>query len=195
MMTDLKGKRLILASNSPRRKELLKGMDIPFTIDSATRFKEEFVPGTPPAMVPVLMSEGKSEGFHRPLDPGEILLTADTVVICGDEILGKPLSHRDEERMLHLLSGREHQVVTAVTLRDKNRKVTRTDTSNVWFKDLTDKEIDYYLDNYHPRDKAGSYGIQEWIGYIGITRIEGSYFNIMGLPVHLLYSMLEDFIR
>ena len=86
-------------------------------------------------------------------------------------------------------------MVTAVTLRDKNRKVTRTDTSNVWFKDLTDKEIDYYLDNYHPRDKAGSYGIQEWIGYIGITRIEGSYFNIMGLPVHLLYSMLEDFIR
>ncbi|MBR1872126.1 MAG: septum formation protein Maf [Bacteroidales bacterium] len=191
---DLKGKKLILASNSPRRRELLAGLDVNFTVDAHTRFMEKFSPDTPHEIVPVLMSEGKSEGFHRPLEKDEILITADTMVLCGDQILGKPKSHADEVRMLKLLSGREHHVITAVTLRDRERHVTETDTSTVWFKDLDDEEIDYYLRRYHPHDKAGSYGIQEWIGYIGISRIEGSYFNIMGLPVHLLYGMLKDFI-
>ena len=191
---DLRGKTLILASNSPRRRELLAGMDVPFVVDASTGFKETVPPQTPPARVPALMAEGKSEGFHRPLREDEILLTADTVVICGDSLLGKPRSLEDGRRMLHLLSGREHQVISAVTLRDRSRLVTASDTSNVWFKQLTDSEISYYLNNYDPCDKAGSYGIQEWIGYIGITRIEGSYFNIVGLPVHLLYSMLEDFV-
>ena len=191
---DLKGKKLILASNSPRRRELLAGLDVNFTVDAHTRFMEKFSPDTPHEIVPVLMSEGKSEGFHRPLEKDEILITADTMVLCGDQILGTPKSHADEVRMLKLLSGREHHVITAVTLRDRERHVTETDTSTVWFKDLDDEEIDYYLRRYHPHDKAGSYGIQEWIGYIGISRIEGSYFNIMGLPVHLLYGMLKDFI-
>ncbi len=191
---ELKGKKLILASNSPRRKELLQGLGIPFTVDAHSRFREAFAPDTPHEIVPQLMSEGKSEGFHRPLQNNEILLTADTMVLCGDEILGKPKSHADEVRMLKLLSGREHHVITAVTLRDNRRMVTESDTAAVWFKALTDEEIDYYLRHYHPHDKAGSYGIQEWIGYIGITRIEGSYFNIMGLPVHLVYRMLQDFI-
>lgn len=191
---ELKGKKLILASNSPRRKELLQGLGIPFTVDAHSRFREAFAPDTPHEIVPQLMSEGKSEGFHRPLQNNEILLTADTMVLCGDEILGKPKSHADEVRMLKLLSGREHHVITAVTLRDNRRTVTESDTAAVWFKALTDEEIDYYLRHYHPHDKAGSYGIQEWIGYIGITHIEGSYFNIMGLPVHLVYRMLQDFI-
>ena len=185
---------MILSSNSPRRKELLSGLDVPFTVDAHTRFKERIPHGTPHEIVPVLMSEGKSEGFHRPLAKDEILLTADTVVLCGEEILGKPRSHSDEERMLRLLSGREHEVITSVTLRSAEKTRTETDTSKVWFKPLTDEEIQYYINRYHPHDKAGSYGIQEWIGYIGITRIEGSYFNIMGLPVHLLYNMLGEFV-
>lgn len=191
---DLKGKKLILASNSPRRKELLAGLGVQFTVDTGTRFREKYAPGTPHEMVPQLMSEGKSEGFHRPLLSDEILITADTMVLCGDEILGKPRSHADEIRMLSLLSGREHQVITAVTLRDSTRLRTETDTAKVWFKPLTEEEITYYVDHYHPHDKAGSYGIQEWIGYIGITHIEGSFFNIMGLPVHLVYRMLQEFI-
>ncbi|MBR6246713.1 MAG: septum formation protein Maf [Bacteroidales bacterium] len=191
---DLKGKKLILASNSPRRKELLAGLGVEFTVDAGTRFQEKYAPGTPHEIIPQLMSEGKSEGFHRPLRDNEILITADTMVLCGDEILGKPRSHSDEVRMLKLLSGREHQVITAVTMRDCKKQVTETDTARVWFKPLTDAEISWYLDHYHPHDKAGSYGIQEWIGYIGITHIEGSFFNIVGLPVHLVYKMLLEFL-
>jgi len=191
---DLRGKKIILASNSPRRRELLAGLDIAFTIDTDTSFIETYSPDTPHEMVPVLMSEGKSTCFHRPLEEDEILITSDTMVLCGDEIMGKPHSREEAERMLRLLSGREHQVITAVTLRDSLRMETVTDTANVWFKELSDAEIKYYIDNYRPFDKAGAYGIQEWIGYVGITRIEGSYFNIMGLPVHALYSLLLKFI-
>ena len=121
---ELKGKQLILASNSPRRKELLGGLDVPFVVDAKTRFHERFAPDTPHEIVPVLMSEGKSEGFHRELAENEILITADTMVLCGDEILGKPRSHADEERMLRMLSGRDHQVITAVTLRDRHHYKT-----------------------------------------------------------------------
>ena len=191
---DLKGKKLILASNSPRRKELMTAMGLDFTVDTGTRFREKYPPGTPHEIVPQLMSEGKSEGFHRPLHENEILITADTMVLCGDQILGKPRSHSDEVRMLRLLSGGEHQVITAITLRDAHRQLTQTDTARVWFKPLADEEIDFYLDHFHPHDKAGSYGIQEWIGYIGITHIEGSFYNIVGLPTHLLYSMLQEFV-
>ena len=191
---DLHGKKIILASNSPRRRELLAGLDIDFTVDTDTSFIETYSPYTPHEMVPVLMSEGKSQFFHRPLADDEILVTSDTMVLCGDEIMGKPAGREDAERMLRLLSGREHQVITAVTLRDSSRMETVTDTANVWFKELSAEEISYYIENYKPFDKAGAYGIQEWIGYIGITRIEGSYFNIMGLPVHALYSLLLKFI-
>jgi len=154
--------------------------------------------------VPALMSEGKSLGFHRPLEPGEILITSDTMVLCHadgkgvDEahspILGKPRSREDAVRMLRLLSGREHEVITAVTLRTRDRMETRCDSTIVVFKDLTDSEIDYYIDTCKPFDKAGAYGIQEWIGLIGITAIRGSYFNVVGFPTHLVYSMLTEFL-
>ena len=192
---DLKGKHVILASGSPRRRELLKGLDIDFEIDTNNNFKESFSPDTPFDDVPRLMSEGKSYGFHRPLKEGEILITADTMVILpGKEILGKPRDREDAMRMLRDLSGRSHHVITAVTIRDIYKKETFTVTTEVWFKDLTESEISYYVDKYKPFDKAGAYAIQEWIGHIGITRIEGSYFNVVGFPVQRVYEALLRFI-
>lgn len=187
-------KRIILASNSPRRKELMAALDLDFTVDADTGFIEKYSQDTPHSKVPELMSEGKSLGFHRSLEDDEILVTSDTMVLCGKEILGKPQDKADAERMLRLLSGREHQVITAVTLRDKNRSKTFSVTSNVFFKELSDKEIDYYIDHYKPFDKAGAYGIQEWIGYVGITRIEGSFYNIMGFPTQRFNEELQEFL-
>ena len=191
---DLHGKRLILASNSPRRRELLAGLDVDFEIDTDINFQEDFQPDTPHMQVPVLMSEGKSLGFHRPLEADEILLTSDTMVLCGTEILGKPHNALDAARMLRLLSGRDHQVVTAITLRSHDQMETVSDVAHVWFKDLTEEEISRYIERYKPFDKAGAYGLQEWIGYIGITHIEGSFYTIMGLPVHLVYDRLLRFL-
>ena len=192
---DTHGKKIILASNSPRRRELLAALDIDFTIDTLTSFVETYPQDTPHEKVPELMSRGKSLGFHRPLDADEILVTSDTMVLCGKEILGKPSDRPDAVRMLKLLSGREHQVITAVTIRDFKRQKTFSVTSNVFFKQLSDEEIDYYIDTYKPFDKAGAYGIQEWIGYIGITGIEGSFYNVMGFPTQRFHDELLDFIK
>lgn len=170
-------------------------MDIDFEIDTKNNFKEHFSPDTPYDEVPRLMSEGKSAGFHRPLAEDEILITADTMVIIpGKEILGKPKDRQDACRMLRDLSGRSHHVITAVTLRDSQKKETFTVTTEVWFKELSESEINYYIDTYKPFDKAGAYAIQEWIGHIGITRIEGSYFNVVGFPVQRVYEALMRFI-
>ena len=199
-------KRLILGSNSPRRRELLKGLGVDFTIDTENYFQENFGPDVPYDEVPRLMAEGKSDGFHRPLEEDEILLTADTMVILPGspaggtgrterrgEILGKPKDREDAIRMLRDLSGREHHVITAVTVRDCHRRKTISDTTEVWFKPLTDAEITWYVDTYKPFDKAGAYAIQEWIGYIDISRIDGSYFNVVGFPVHRVYELLREF--
>ena len=193
---DLKGKRIILGSNSPRRRELLSGLNIDFEVDTGNNFDERFSSDTPFDEVPRLMSVGKSHGFHRPLAENEILITADTMVILPPtegqpgEILGKPRDRADAVRMLHDLSGREHHVTTAVTLRTIDREETFSVTTEVWFKALTDEEIDYYVDTFKPYDKAGAYAIQEWIGFAGITRIEGSYFNVVGFPVQRVYEAL-----
>jgi septum formation protein len=191
---DTHGKRIILASNSPRRRELMAGLDLEFTVDAKTSFVESYSPDTPHVKVPELMSEGKSLGFHRPLEDNEILVTSDTMVLCGTEILGKPRDREDAVRMLKLLSGLGHQVITAVTIRDSHRKKTFSVTSDVHFKNLSDKEIDYYIDNFKPFDKAGAYGIQEWIGYIGITKLEGSFYNVMGFPTQRFYEELLGFL-
>ena len=197
---DLHGKHIILGSNSPRRRELLNGLDIDFEVDTKNNFEERFSPDTPYDQVPRLMAEGKSNGFHRPLKEDEILITADTMVILpasGDkpgEILGKPKDREDACRMLRDLSGREHHVTTAVTIRDTHKKQTFQVTTEVWFKSLTEEEITYYVDTYKPFDKAGAYAIQEWIGHVGITRIEGSYFNVVGFPVQRVYEALQAFI-
>lgn len=193
-MIDLKDKQIILASGSPRRRELLSAMDIPFTVDTGNTFDESWSSDTPHEKVPELMSEGKSFGFHRELADNEILVTSDTMVLCGTEILGKPKDRDDAIRMLKLLSGRGHQVITAVTLRDREKKKTFSVTSNVFFKELSDSEITYYLDTYKPYDKAGAYGIQEWIGYIGISRLEGSFYIVMGFPASRFYEELKAFL-
>ncbi|MBR1436667.1 MAG: septum formation protein Maf [Bacteroidales bacterium] len=191
---DLKGKKIILGSHSPRRQELLSGLGIDFTIDTGNTFEEVFPQDIPHSLVPSVMSEGKSFGFHRPLEKDEILLTSDTMVLCGSKMMGKPHSPEEAASMLRALSGRWHEVVTAITLRDCNRHLTASDTARVHFRELTEEEISYYIERYRPFDKAGAYGIQEWIGYVGITGIEGSFFTIMGLPVHLVYSSLLEFI-
>ena len=197
---DLKGKRIILGSNSPRRRELLSGLNIDFEVDTGNNFDECFSPDTPFDEVPRLMSVGKSHGFHRPLAADEILITADTMVILPQtedkpgEILGKPKDREDAIRMLRDLSGREHHVVTAVTLRTIDKEETFSCTTEVWFKPLTDEEIYHYVDTCAPYDKAGAYAVQEWIGHIGITRIDGSYFNVVGLPVQKLYDALQKFL-
>lgn len=197
---ELGGHHIILASGSPRRHELLGGMVPEFEIDTENNFEESVSPDVPYEMVPVLMAEGKSDGFHRLLRENEILITADTMVIlppCGDapgRILGKPSSRADAIGMLRALSGRPHKVLTAVTIRSAERRDTFTDTSIVTFKSLSDKEIEYYIDKYSPFDKAGAYGVQEWIGYIGIERIDGSFYNVMGLPTAKVYEHLKDFL-
>jgi len=191
---DTRGKKIILASGSPRRRELLEAMDIQFTVDTDTSFVETYSPDTPHEKVPELMSEGKSLGFHRELEEDEILVTSDTMVLCDSEILGKPHGKEDAVRMLRLLSGREHQVITAVTIRDSKQTETFSVTSNVFFKDLSYSEIDYYIETYKPFDKAGAYGIQEWIGYIGISKLEGSFYNVMGFPTQRFWEELQKFL-
>ena len=188
------GKRIILGSNSPRRRELLAGLGLEFTVDTGNSFSESPEPGVEAHQVPVDMSLGKSHGFHRPLAENEILITSDTMVLCRREILGKPKDREDAIRMLRLLSGCLHRVITAVTIRDSVRETTFSDTSYVHFKELSDSEIEYYVDTCRPYDKAGAYAIQEWIGYTGITKIDGSYYTIMGLPAHRLYSELQKFM-
>ena len=191
---DLKGKKIILGSNSPRRKELLGGLDIEFQVDTRNTFEEIYEPSTPQEQIPEVLSKGKSYGFHRPLENDEILITSDTLVLCGDRVMGKPCSREDAIDMIRCLSDKNLKVITAITLIDKDRCHTLSYTALVHFKSLSDSEIEYYVDTYRPFDKAGAYGIQEWIGYIGIDKIEGSYFTIMGLPVHLVYQELVKFI-
>ena len=187
-------KRIILGSNSPRRRELLAGLGIDFTVDTGNSFAESAEPGVEAHQVPVDMSLGKSHGFHRPLEDDEILITADTVVIIDGRVLGKPHSREEAEAMLHTLSGRTHEVVTAVTIRDKRGEKCFSVSSIVEFCRLEDWEIDSYIDRFKPYDKAGAYGVQEWIGYVGISRIEGSFYNVMGLPVHRIWQELKKFL-
>ena len=183
-----------LASASPRRRELLKGLDIAFTVEPGKDEKEAFSEGMPHTEIPAFLARHKSESFHRELAPDEVLITADTLVFLDEKILGKPHGRDEAAAMLRALSGRTHTVVTGVALRTAERMHSFSDMTEVDFKNLTDSEIDYYIDHYQPYDKAGAYGVQEWIGYTGITAIRGSYFNVMGLPVQRLYTELCDFL-
>ncbi|MBQ2107743.1 MAG: septum formation protein Maf [Bacteroidales bacterium] len=195
MLTNMKkcSKRIILGSGSPRRRELLAGLDVDFTVDTANTFEESVPDGARPEDVPLLMSEGKSHGFHRPLEDDELLITADTVVIVDSRVLGKPHGREQAIEMLRELSGREHEVVSAVTFRSKAKELSVKDTTKVFVSPLSDEEIAYYVDTYRPFDKAGGYGIQEWLGFAAIGRIEGSFYNVMGFPVHRVWELLRQF--
>ena len=188
-----KDRKLILGSNSPRRRELLSALGLEFTLDAENSFVESPFEGGDAYALPLKMSEGKSLGFHRPLEENELLITADTVVITDGKVLGKPRDREDAIAMLKELSDKVHEVVTAVSLRSPEKMKSFSVTTKVTFGELTLDTIEYYVDNFRPYDKAGAYGIQEWIGYVGIKGIEGSYYNVMGLPVNRLYRELLDF--
>jgi septum formation protein len=190
----LKNKKLILASQSPRRQELLKGLDVDFTLAPRYHVDEFFSPNMPKNEVPVFLAQLKSEHYPQSLAEDEILLTADTLVWCKNEFLGKPKNNEDAARMLWLLSGSVHEVLTGVCLRSAQKTTTFLASTLVHFRALTQDEIYYYIGKYQPMDKAGAYGIQEWIGYAAIERIEGSYYNVMGLPMQKLYVELEKFV-
>ena len=187
-------KRIILGSNSPRRRELMQGLDLAFTVDTGNSFEEHVAPGTPPQDVPLQLSEGKSHGFHRPLEADEVLVTADTVVIVDDQVLGKPHNREEAIAMLRSLSGRTHEVVTGVTIRNREKEKTFANCTRVTFSELTPTQIEYYVDRYRPYDKAGAYAIQEWIGFVAISGIEGSFYNVMGFPVDEVYRELQAFL-
>ena len=186
-------KRIILGSGSPRRRELLAGLDVEFTVDTVNTFEESVPEGVKPDDVPLLMAQGKSHGFHRPLKEDELLITADTVVIVDSRVLGKPHGREQAIEMLRELSGREHEVVSAVTFRSATRELSVKDSAKVFVSPLSDEEIAYYVDTYRPFDKAGGYGIQEWLGFAAIGRIEGSFYNVMGFPVHRVWELLKQF--
>ncbi len=187
--------RLLLASQSPRRRELIAGSGIPFTLTAKYDCEECYPATLATEEVPAYLSRLKSEAYPEALAENDILLTADTVVILEGEVLGKPKDRTDAILMLGRLAGNRHTVITGVTLRTATRTETFSARSDVWFRALTEEEITYYVDTCKPFDKAGSYGIQEWIGYVGIERIDGSFYNVMGLPIQRLYLELEKFIN
>lgn len=190
----LAGRRLILASQSPRRRELLAGTGLEFVLADRYTAEEIYPSELPVHEVPEYLAVLKSEAYPQELAENDILVTADTVVICGDRIFGKPSGRDGAVAMLTELSGRRHTVVTGVALRSRGMMRRFSVASDVWFRNLDAEEIEYYVDTYRPYDKAGAYGIQEWIGYVAIERIEGSFYNVMGLPVQSLYLELGRFV-
>jgi septum formation protein len=192
MTNRLKEYRIILASRSLRRRELIKGLDIPFEIAEDYDCDESYPSDMETDAVAAFLAEKKSEACPRKLNENEILITADTLVKCQGELIGKPVNRQDAETMLRKLSGQKHEVITGVCMKTVERKKIFSVSSYVFFAELTSEDITYYIENYRPFDKAGAYGIQEWIGYIAIERIEGSYYNVMGLPVSRLWKELKN---
>ena len=190
----LKDFEVVLASKSPRRAQLLKEVGVDFTIGTKSGVEEIFPRGLSHQEVAKYLSELKSSVYQDEVtESNKLIITADTIVCLGDEVLGKPADRQDAIKMLQKLSGNKHSVITGVTLMNKNKKVTFAVDTKVYFKQLSNQEIEYYVDHYKPFDKAGAYGIQEWIGMTGIETIEGSYFNVVGLPVQKLYTELMKF--
>lgn len=189
----MKAKKIILASNSPRRRELLAGLDISFEVKVIPGIDESYPEDLPAVEVPQYISKAKADAYLGMIDNDTMVITADTVVVLDYEILGKPVDDDDARRILHKLSGKTHQVITGVCLTSLDKQRVFAVTTGVTFKQFTEQEIDYYVSHYHPLDKAGAYGIQEWIGHIGVTALNGSYFNVMGLPVQRIYMEMQDF--
>lgn len=193
MLDNLKGKRVILASGSPRRRQLLGGLEIDFTVRLIDGIDETYPDGMAMAEIPKYISRRKAEAYVPTMASDEIIITADTIVWADGEVLGKPHTPDEAVSMLRCLSGRTHQVVTGVTVLSADRRETFACVTDVTFDTLSEAEMQHYVADYKPLDKAGAYGIQEYIGYIGVTGISGSYFNVMGLPVQKLYRVLLTF--
>ena len=187
--------KIILASNSPRRRELLGGLGLDFTVRVMDGIDESWPHDLKGQDIPLFISKEKAAPYKSTIARDELVITADTIVYVDGQVLGKPHDEADARRMLRLISGRWHEVITGVTLMTAEREHSFAVTTKVKFCNLSDSEIDYYIKNYAPMDKAGAYGIQEWIGYVGVEAIEGSYFNVVGLPVQRLYRELIEFCR
>ena len=187
------GYKVILASNSPRRKELLGGLGISFEVRTLSDIDESYPDSLCGEEIPMYISGKKAEAYKQGMADDEMIITADTIVYDNRQVLGKPKDREEAISMLRQLSGHDHEVITGVSIVTKEKTRQFASTSKVFFSNLTDDEITYYVDNYRPYDKAGAYGVQEWIGYVAVTRIEGSYFNVMGLPIQRLYSELKSF--
>ncbi|MBO4723983.1 MAG: septum formation protein Maf [Bacteroidaceae bacterium] len=187
--------KIILASNSPRRRELLGGLGIDFTVKVIGGIDESWPHDLKGEDIPLYISREKAAPYKATIAPDELVITADTIVHVDGEVLGKPADEADAKRMLRMISGCWHEVITGVTLMTAEREHSFAVTTKVKFCNLSDSEIDYYIKNYAPMDKAGAYGIQEWIGYVGVEAIEGSYFNVVGLPVQRLYRELINFCK
>ena len=183
--------KIILASASPRRKELLAGLDMDFEVRLLPGIEESYPDDLPTAKIAEYIAREKAAAYNGEIGDDELLLTADTIVVVDDEVLGKPADEEDARRMLRMISGRTHQVITGVCLATREKTRSFSVETDVTFKALKDSEIDYYIKQYRPFDKAGAYGIQEWIGYIGVESIRGSYFNVMGLPVQRIYNEIK----
>ncbi len=187
--------KIILASNSPRRRELLAGLGIAFDVQVIKGINESYPPELPVEQIAQYIASEKAAAYK--VKPGELIITADTIVVVGQsnddsKVLGKPRNADEARSMLRAISGKEHRVITGVCLTTHNEQRQFSVTTLVSFRELTDDEIEYYISHYHPFDKAGAYGIQEWIGYVGVTGIHGSYFNVMGLPVQRIWQELQQ---
>jgi septum formation protein len=192
LLSNLNKYNVVLASKSPRRQQLLQGLEIPFEVRTLD-VNEDFPGHLKGAEIPIYLSEVKAAAFRDQMADNELIITADTVVWIDNEVLNKPESREEAMEMLRKLSGKMHEVFTAVMLSTKERQSGFCDVAKVYFTNLTELEIEHYVDHYQPFDKAGAYGVQELIGYIGIERLEGSYFTVMGLPVQKLYEKLKEF--
>jgi septum formation protein len=185
--------RIILGSQSPRRQELLRGLDIDFEVRTIAGMEEHYPDTLQGADIPLFLAKQKADAFLPSLTDDDLLITADTIVWLDGHVYGKPTDAADARAMLRTLSGRTHEVITGVCLTTTRRQESFSATTQVTFANFSDDEIEYYIEHYRPFDKAGSYGVQEWIGYIGVERINGSFYNVMGLPVQRLYQKLKEF--
>lgn len=192
ILENLKKYRIILASNSPRRKELLSGLNLEYEVKILPGIDETYPASLKGKEIPLFIARKKAEAYRDSIQEKELIITADTIVYTDGEVLGKPKDEADARRMLHLLSGRSHQVITGVCLTTRTFQRSFASVTEVTFDALSDEEIDFYIAHYRPMDKAGAYGIQEWIGFVGVSKLNGSYFNVMGLPVQRLYRELKD---
>ena len=185
--------KILLGSNSPRRREILSSLRIPFTVVTLEGIDESYPEDMDLDKVSEYISNKKAEAYLSRILDNEMIITADTIVICDGKILGKPKDKNEAMEMLHFLSGKTHKVTTGVTVATKEKRVSFTSETYVTFADLTEDEIRYYVDTFSPLDKAGAYGIQEWIGAAAVAKINGSFYNVMGLPIHRLYQVLKEF--
>ena len=185
--------KVILASNSPRRRELLAGLGLQFEVRVLADIDENYPPTLPATQIAKYIAHKQAEANRDIMAKNAMIITADTIVVVDDMVMGKPADDADAIRMLSTLSGKTHKVITGVCITTLNKQTVFDVTTGVTFKTLTDEEINYYITHFHPTDKAGAYGIQEWIGYIGVTGLEGSYYNVMGLPVQRIYDELCEF--